>query len=117
MPSQRLTSVITSRQTFPATLPQSFLSFSTRELHEDFSFEIVPFPLLMGNCWTHLHASRFQHDEPAHLIEAVKHISHDHQCHGHHQETAGDMLGVVLALSKGKCARSLPPSTGASLVP
>ena len=79
---------------------------ATTGLHKHFSFETVAAPLLSKEPWNMLYTGCFHHVEAGHQLEAKRSlvISQALRCHHHPHVLVGDNLGVVLALSKSRCA-------------
>ena len=80
------------------------------ELVENPLFPEVPKSLLSCERWRTLWCAPFAYKDTIHVLEArgvlgaVKHRSRDHHKHGSRILILNDNLGVVLAISKGRCA-------------
>ena len=74
------------------------------------SFPEVPQGLMEQSHWQCLWAAHMQFSEPIHQIEArsvlslVKHLAKDRRFHNRRVAAFNDNMGVVLAVSKGRCA-------------
>ena len=80
------------------------------QLIENPMFPEVPKPLLSTERWRTLWCAPFDYKDTIHVLEArgilgaVKHRSRDQWKHGSRVLILNDNLGVVLAISKGRCA-------------
>ena len=74
------------------------------------AFPEVPEEMLREDRWHQLWNLQYHYKEPIHVLElrsilgAVKHVSRDCQFHGSRCLILNDNMGVVLAVSKGRCS-------------
>ena len=77
------------------------------------AFPEVPADVLRGDRWHLLWNAPFQRKGPIHVLEgrsilgALKHVSRDANAHGKRRVILNDNMGVVLAMSKGRCSNYL----------